>query len=92
MCACAHKSYSNNHLGHSTRVSLGPAPAGSHNPVMPEEITAALEAAPGAVLFDCTLGHGGYAEILARSFLPDGRVIGLDRDAQGRRCMNPIWA
>ncbi len=60
----------------------GGTPAGSHIPVMPDEIAAALDAAPGAVLLDCTLGHGGHAEILARSVLPDGRVIGLDRDAE----------
>jgi len=63
-------------------VERGGTPAGSHIPVMPDEIVAALEPAPGGVLLDCTLGHGGHTEILARSVLPGGRVIGLDRDAE----------
>lgn len=41
----------------------------------------ALEARPGAVVVDATLGMGGHSEALLRRF-PDARLIGLDRDPE----------
>jgi 16S rRNA (cytosine1402-N4)-methyltransferase len=46
------------------------------------EILAALAPRPGEVVLDCTLGHGGHAEALARAAAPGGRVIGIDLDAE----------
>lgn len=53
-----------------------------HVPVLLDrvvELLAPALARPGAVLLDCTTGHGGHSEaVLAR--LPQARVIGIDRD------------
>jgi len=62
-------------------IERGGTPAGAHIAVMPDEVLAALAPAPGETLLDCTLGHGGHAELLARRVCPGGSVIGLDRDA-----------
>jgi 16S rRNA (cytosine1402-N4)-methyltransferase len=59
----------------------GRTPAGTHVPVMPREVMAALNPQPGQSMLDCTLGHGGHAELLARAAGPGGRVIGIDLDA-----------
>ena len=61
-------------------VSSGRTPAGSHRPVLVEEILAALRPAPGLVAVDATLGHGGHAAELLPRLLPGGRLIGLDTD------------
>ncbi len=57
----------------------GRTPAGTHVPVMLREVLAALHPAPGEVALDCTLGHGGHAEAMARA---GARVIGIDLDAE----------
>jgi 16S rRNA (cytosine1402-N4)-methyltransferase len=48
---------------------------------MLDEVVAALRPAPGDIVLDCTLGRGGHARALAARVAPNGRVIGLDRDA-----------
>lgn len=60
----------------------GRTPAGAHVPIMLAEVMAALAPQPGQVALDCTLGHGGHAESLARAVGPQGRVIGIDLDAE----------
>lgn len=57
----------------------GRTPAGTHVPVMLQEVLQALHPAPGEVALDCTLGHGGHAEAMARA---GARVIGIDLDAE----------
>lgn len=58
----------------------GKTPAGSHRPIMVQEVLAVLKPQPGELAVDCTLGYGGHAqEILAR-ILPGGRLLGLDQD------------
>lgn len=52
-----------------------------HIPVMQQEVVAAMEARPGAVLVDGTLGGGGHTRMLAPLVLPGGQVIAVDRDA-----------
>lgn len=53
-----------------------------HVPVMLEEVLRFLQPQPGGHYIDGTLGGGGHTEaILARS-APDGRVLGIDTDAQ----------
>jgi 16S rRNA (cytosine1402-N4)-methyltransferase len=57
----------------------GSTPAGTHRPVMIDEVLAALSPLEGTTILDCTLGWGGHTEALA------GRaasVIGLDRDGE----------
>jgi 16S rRNA (cytosine1402-N4)-methyltransferase len=49
----------------------------SHEPVMLDEVTAALRPGPGKLIIDATFGAGGYS----RAFLDAGaRVIAFDRD------------
>jgi 16S rRNA (cytosine1402-N4)-methyltransferase len=61
-------------------LASGKTPAGTHRPVMVQEILEALAPEPGAIAVDCTLGYGGHAqEILAR-ISPGGRLLGLDAD------------
>ena len=61
-------------------VSSGKTPAGSHRPVLVEEILEALGPEPGLVAVDATLGHGGHAAELLPRLLPGGRLLGLDAD------------
>ncbi len=61
-------------------LASGKTPAGTHRPVMVQEILEVLAPEPGAIAVDCTLGYGGHAqEILAR-IAPGGRLLGLDAD------------
>ena len=59
----------------------GRTPAGSHIPVMVEELLAAVEPKTGDVVLDCTLGFGGHAGLILERVRPDGRLVGLDVDA-----------
>jgi 16S rRNA (cytosine1402-N4)-methyltransferase len=52
-----------------------------HISVLPVEVLALLEPAPGQVFVDATVGAGGHARMLAERLAPGGRLIGLDRDA-----------
>jgi 16S rRNA (cytosine1402-N4)-methyltransferase len=61
-------------------VASGKTPAGSHRPIMVEEILAALALQPGQVVVDCTLGYGGHTRELLGKVSPGGRVVGLDVD------------
>lgn len=60
----------------------GHTPAGTHVPVMLEQVLEALAPAPGELVLDCTLGFGAHAAALARRVQPGGRVIGLDLDRE----------
>lgn len=57
-----------------------PAPF-HHRSVMLEETLEALDPRPGRVYADATLGAGGHAEAILERCAPDGRLVGLDRDA-----------
>jgi 16S rRNA (cytosine1402-N4)-methyltransferase len=52
-----------------------------HVSVLPVEVLALLEPAPGQVFVDTTVGAGGHARLLAERLTPGGRLLGLDRDA-----------
>src|SRR5262249_18548525 len=56
-------------------------PAGSHRPVLLEEVLRILEPAAGAVVVDATVGAGGHSEELLRPHRPTVPLLGLDRDA-----------
>ena len=61
-------------------LASGKTPAGTHRPIMVEEILSVLAPKPAEIAVDCTLGYGGHAlEILPR-LLPGGRLLGLDQD------------
>ncbi len=64
-------------IGHGT--GSGPvshAPA-RHVPVLLDEVVAAVDAAPGALVVDGTFGAGGYSKTVLEN---GARVIGIDRD------------
>jgi 16S rRNA (cytosine1402-N4)-methyltransferase len=58
-----------------------------HRPVLLEECLALLGrgAERGATVVDGTVGMGGHAEAILVRNAPDGRLIGLDRDADALR-------
>jgi len=51
----------------------------THIPVMPQEVTHALQINPGGTYVDCTLGGGGHSQLICER-LTTGRLIGIDRD------------
>jgi 16S rRNA (cytosine1402-N4)-methyltransferase len=53
--------------------------------VLLDEVLAALDPRPGAVIVDCTVGWAGHAVELLRRVGPQGQVIGLDLDAENLR-------
>jgi 16S rRNA (cytosine1402-N4)-methyltransferase len=52
-----------------------------HLPVLPVEVLSLLAPVGGEVWVDCTVGAGGHAALIAQKIAPNGRLIGLDRDA-----------
>lgn len=53
-----------------------------HTRVMPAEVLALLEIAPGMRVVDGTLGGGGHTRLLAEAVGRDGLVVALDRDPE----------
>jgi 16S rRNA (cytosine1402-N4)-methyltransferase len=53
-----------------------------HIPVLLNEVLEFLYPVSGGVYVDATLGEGGHAEGILRLSIPNGRLIGLDRDAE----------
>jgi len=53
----------------------------AHRSVLPRETLELLSPRAGDVVVDATLGAGGHAERLLEAVGPEGRVIGIDRDA-----------
>lgn len=69
----------------------GRTPAGTHVPVMVDEVLAALDPRSGDVAADCTLGYGGHAMRIMERIGPGGTLVGLDFDGEElertqRRC------
>ncbi|MGH7174099.1 MAG: 16S rRNA (cytosine(1402)-N(4))-methyltransferase RsmH [Gemmataceae bacterium] len=52
-----------------------------HVSVLTAEVLEALAPAPGQVFVDATVGAGGHSRLLAERLIPNGRLLGLDRDA-----------
>jgi 16S rRNA (cytosine1402-N4)-methyltransferase len=61
-------------------LAAGKTPAGTHVPVMVEELLQSVRPAPGEVVVDCTLGGGGHARAVLERLNPGGRLVGLDVD------------
>jgi 16S rRNA (cytosine1402-N4)-methyltransferase len=56
-----------------------------HRPVLVAQCLELLDAAPGRLVVDATLGDGGHAEAILERTAPGGRLIGLDRDPDALR-------
>ena len=61
-------------------LASGRTPAGTHLPIMVDEVLRCLRPSAGEVEVDCTLGGGGHARAILDRVRPGGRVIGLDVD------------
>lgn len=61
-------------------LASGKTPAGTHRPIMVEEILSILAPEPGEIAVDCTLGYGGHAREILPRLLPGGRLLGFDQD------------
>lgn len=59
----------------------GRTPAGTHIPVLVNEVMDILKPHPGEIVADCTVGYGGHALEFLRRIGPSGILIGLDVDA-----------
>jgi 16S rRNA (cytosine1402-N4)-methyltransferase len=53
-----------------------------HQPVLLDATLEWLALAPGRLVVDGTVGFGGHAEAILERTAPDGRLVGLDRDAE----------
>src|SRR5579864_8405219 len=53
-----------------------------HVPVMMAEVLQYLQPRPGGQYIDGTLGGGGHTEAILTRSAPNGRVLGIDTDAQ----------
>jgi len=62
-------------------LSKGKTPAGSHIPVLLEEVMEALAPKPGEIVIDCTVGYGGHAAQFINRIGPAGKLIALDVDS-----------
>jgi 16S rRNA (cytosine1402-N4)-methyltransferase len=62
-------------------LAKGKTPAGSHIPVLTEEVLACLIPKPGETIVDCTVGYGGHASEFIRHIKPTGKLIALDVDS-----------
>lgn len=60
----------------------GKTPAGTHRPILVDELMDVLKPAPGMRVVDCTLGYGGHARALLKCIQPGGRLLGLDQDPE----------
>ncbi|MFM8763343.1 MAG: 16S rRNA (cytosine(1402)-N(4))-methyltransferase RsmH [Spartobacteria bacterium] len=61
-------------------LASGKTPAGTHVPIMVEEILEVLDPRSGEIAVDCTLGFGGHTRRLLGRVAPGGHVLGLDAD------------
>jgi 16S rRNA (cytosine1402-N4)-methyltransferase len=61
-------------------LAAGKTPAGTHRPIMVEEVLEVLAPRAGEIAVDCTLGYGGHAQELLARLQPGGRLLGLDAD------------
>ena len=51
-----------------------------HQPVLVPEVLQQLRIGRGGVFVDGTVGEGGHAGAMLQASMPDGRVLGIDRD------------
>src|SRR5688500_18854197 len=61
-------------------IESGKTPAGTHRPIMVQEILDVLRPEPGQIAVDATLGYGGHATEIRQRIQPGGRLLALDTD------------
>ncbi len=61
-------------------LASGKTPAGTHRPIMVQELLEILGPKSGEIAADCTLGYGGHAQAILPLLLPGGHLVGLDVD------------
>lgn len=54
----------------------------AHVPVMVQEVLDHLQPKPNQNFVDCTLGDGGHAAAILERTAPDGKLLGIDADAE----------
>ncbi len=55
----------------------------AHVSAMPQQVCAYLDIRPGETYVDMTVGHSaGHSRLILEASTPDGRLIGIDRDAE----------
>ncbi len=65
---------------HQRLRAKGKTPAGTHVPVLLDEVLGCLDPKPGEIVADCTLGYGGHAAAMLARIGPTGRLVGFDID------------
>ncbi|PKL41929.1 MAG: 16S rRNA (cytosine(1402)-N(4))-methyltransferase [Planctomycetes bacterium HGW-Planctomycetes-1] len=58
----------------------GKTPAGSHIPVLLEEVLGCLKPKAGQIVADCTVGYGGHTSKFIKHIGPTGKLIAFDVD------------
>jgi 16S rRNA (cytosine1402-N4)-methyltransferase len=53
-----------------------------HTPVLLDEVVSFLSPHSDGIYVDATLGEGGHAEAILQASTPQGRLVGIDRDAE----------
>ena len=62
-------------------LAAGKTPAGTHRPIMVDEILQVLAPRPGDYAVDCTVGYGGHAEAILPCIAgPGAHLLALDAD------------
>lgn len=51
-----------------------------HRPVMLKEVLEILSPRRGDIILDCTVGTGGHASSILEKIMPDGSLLGIDKD------------
>ena len=67
-------------------LASGKTPAGTHRPIMVDEVLRCLQPVAGDVAVDCTLGGGGHAQAILEHVQPDANcpVFGIAIDRRTR--------
>jgi 16S rRNA (cytosine1402-N4)-methyltransferase len=61
-------------------IASGKTPAGTHRPILVDEVLRVLAPKPGETVVDATVGYGGHAQELWRAVQPGGQLLALDVD------------
>lgn len=70
----------------------GRTPAGTHVPILLDEVMESLHPQPGEIVVDATLGFGGHGKAFLERLGSEGRLIGLDLDLEQLQRTAKRWA